>query len=363
MKVLHIEAGRYLYGGAQQVLYLLDGLQRQGIDNVLVCPVGSAIAEPAAAHAEVIPLAMRGDLDLGLIARLRGVIRRQRPDLVHAHSRRGADVLGGLAARLSGVPCVLSRRVDNPESRWLVALKYRLFDQVITISEGIRQVLLREGLAADKLTCVRSALDPRPWQMPCDRAALQREFGLPDRGLVVGMLAQLIARKGHRFLLAALPEVLRDQPDLRVLLFGQGPLHDEIAAAIRTQGLGGQVHLVGFRDDLTRWVGCLDLLVHPAEREGLGVALIQAAAAGVPIIATRAGGMPEIVEHEHNGLLIEPGDTSGLAAAMRRLLNDAEQRREMGRRGPVRVERDFAPAVMVEGNIAVYRRVLEGAAG
>lgn len=362
MKVLHVEAGRHLYGGAQQVLYLLEGLAARGVANVLACPPGSEIAHRAAPYAEVVTLPMRGDADLALVARLRRVIRRHAPDIVHLHSRRGADVLGGLAARLAGVPCVLSRRVDNPESRAWVALKYRLYDHVITISEGIREVLLDEGLAPGRVSCVHSAVDPAPWRGPCSRAAFRREFGLAGDGPVAATIAQFIPRKGHRFLLAALPEVLPRHPDLQVLLFGRGPLVAEVEAAIAAQGLSGHVHLAGFRDDLARWMGCLDLVVHPAEMEGLGVSLLQAAAAGVPIIASRAGGMPEVVEDGHNGLLIAPGDIPALAAALQRLLGDGALRVEMGRRGRERVDQRFSPQAMVEGNLAVYRRVLGTAA-
>ncbi len=362
MKVLHVEAGLHLYGGAQQVLYLLDGLHRCGVKNVLACPAGSVIAQLAGPYAEVIPMPMKGDADLGLVSRLRRVIARHAPDIVHLHSRRGADVLGGLAARLAGTPCVLTRRVDNPESRLWVAIKYRLYDHVITISDGIRAVLLAEGLAPKRVTCVRSAVDAGPWREPCDRAAFRRQFSLPAAAPVVGMIAQFIPRKGHRHLLAALPEVLQRHPGLRVLLFGKGPLVAEVEAAVVAQGLAGQVRLTGFRTDLERWLGCLDLVVHPAEMEGLGVSLLQAAAAGVPIIAARAGGMPEIVEDGCNGLLVDPGDVHGLAAAMLRLLGDAALRDAMGQEGRARVDAHFAPQVMVEGNLAVYRRVLGGAA-
>jgi len=302
---------------------------------------------------------MKGDVDVGLIGRLRSVIAAQHPDLVHLHSRRGADLLGGLAARLAGVPCVLSRRVDNPESRLWVAIKYRLFDHVITISAGIREVLLSEGLPADKVSCVHSAVDQQAWQRGCDRAAFLHEFDLSEDASVAGMIAQFIPRKGHLHLLAALPQVLREHARLRVLLFGQGPLLAEVRSAIATQGLEGSVKLAGFRADLADWLGCLDLVVHPAEMEGLGVSLLQAAAAGLPIIASRAGGMPEIVEHAVNGLLIDPGDTQGLADAMNRLLDDPALRAAMGQRGRERVAAYFSLPAMVDGNLAVYRRVLE----
>lgn len=359
MKVLHIEAGRHLYGGARQVLYIVEGLARRGVENLLACPTGSHIARAANAHARVVELPMKGDLDIGLAVRLRRLIAAERPDLVHVHSRRGADLWGGVAARLAGVPCVLSRRVDNPEARWVVATKYRLYDHVLTISEGIRQVLLAEGLAPERVSCVRSAVDPTPYLIDYDPRDYRAQLGLPPDTLLVGMVAQLIARKGHRYLLAALDEVLPRHPRLKVLFFGRGPLEAALRQAIAEQGLADTVRLMGFVDNLPDILGCLDLLVHPADMEGLGVSLLQAAAARVPIIASRAGGMPEVVRDGENGLLIAPGDVPALAAAMNRLLDDAHLRARMGEAGRTLVLREFSIEAMCEGNLAIYRKVLE----
>jgi glycosyltransferase involved in cell wall biosynthesis len=358
MKVMHVESGRHLYGGARQVLYIMEGLARHGVTNLLACPPSAHIAAPAAACAQVFELPMKGDLDVGLAMRLKRLIDRERPDLVHIHSRRGADLWGGLAARWAGVPCVLSRRVDNPEKPWIVRLKYRLYGHVITISEGIRQVLLSEGLPPAKVSCVRSAVDAQPYLRDCDRQGFRGGLGLGPETLVVGVVAQLIPRKGHRHLLAALPQVLEQHPDLQVLVFGRGPLEAELRQEIADQDLGQRVRLMGFRDDLPDLLGCLDLLVHPADMEGLGVSLLQAAAAKVPIIATRAGGMPEAVHDGVNGLLIEPGDVAGLTRAMNQLLADRQMRERMGRAGRRLVLEDFSVDTMALGNLAVYRKVL-----
>lgn len=358
MKVLHVEAGRHLYGGAKQVLYILQGLAARGVTNVLACPSGAHIAAEARAFAEVVEMPMGGDADLGLVLRLKQTIRTHRPDLVHIHSRRGADLWGGLAARLAGVPCVLSRRVDNPEARWAVALKYRLFDHVITISEGIRQVLLAEGLAPEKVSCVRSAVAPAPYLHEVDKAAFRKDLGFDADTPIAGMVAQLIPRKGHRHLIAALPAVLAEHPRLQVLIYGRGPLAAELRQAIADQGLAGHVTLMGFVDDLPAQLGALDLLVHPADMEGLGVSLLQASAARVPIIASRAGGMPEAVVDGENGVLIEVGDVAALSAAMRRLLGDAALRARMGEAGRARVLREFSVDAMCAGNLAIYEKVL-----
>ena len=126
MKVVHVEAGRYLYGGAQQVVWLNEGLTRRGVENVLVCPTGSDIAAAVEGNARVHAIKMSGDLDVGVLPRLMRILQAEKPDLIHIHSRRGADVYGGLAARFMGIPAILSRRVDNKESRLLSPLRLLL---------------------------------------------------------------------------------------------------------------------------------------------------------------------------------------------------------------------------------------------
>ncbi len=361
MKVLHVEAGMHLYGGALQVVFLLRGLKAQGVHCVLACPTGSAIAPEAAPHAEVRTLPMKGDADVGLTGRLRALIREVKPDVVHLHSRRGSDIWGALAARLEGVPVVLSRRVDNPEKPWVVKLKYRLYDEVVTISDGIRQVLLSEGVPPHKVHCVLSAVDTTQYQPGRhDIAWFRNEFKLPPEALTIGMVAQFIPRKGHHTLLDALPELIARHPHTQVLLFGQGPLWDEIKAAVDASPLLRQhVQLPGFRKDLARVLPCLDVLAHPAFMEGLGVSLLQAAACGVPLVGGRAGGIPEIIQPGVNGELITPGDVAGLRQALDALLGSAEQRQRYGAAGRTWVEQRFSITAMVKGNLGVYRQLLQ----
>lgn len=357
--ILHVETGMHLYGGALQVCYLLRGLAAAGWRSVLVCSEGSVIAQAAAAFVtQVHAVPMHGDLDLKFIGRLRRIIHTEAPDLIHLHSRRGADVLGGIAARLEKIPAVLSRRVDNPEAQWAVWIKYRLFDKVITISQGIREVLLAEGVPPERVTCVHSAVDTERYRPGGDRAWLDQALGLAPGDKAIGVVAQLIPRKGHRYLLGAVPRILEACSDARFLLFGKGPLEEELRTQIAAAGLQERVRLMGFRDDLDRVLPCLDLVVHPAEMEGLGVSLLQAAAAGVPLIGTAVGGIPEVVRHEESGLLIPPADEAALADAVIALLHNPERARALGRAGRALVEREFSASSMVRGNIAVYQALL-----
>lgn len=359
MRVLHLEAGKNVYGGALQVLLLVEGLQKRGIENLLVVPEGSDVQDQAISRGLPIhPLPMAGEADLLFPRRFRSLIHEMAPDLVHLHSRRGADILGGLGARWAGVPAVLTRRVDNPEPSWLVGAKYRLFDRIITISEAIRDVLIGEGLDPDGIRCVHSALDASPYQTPCRRDAFLEEFGFSPENQVVGLAAQFIPRKGHDLLLQAIPAILRDHPETRFLLFGKGPLWGDISRTVAAAKLEEKVGLPGFREDLPSLLPCLNALVHPATMEGLGIIILQAAAAGLPVVASSAGGIPEAVVHGETGLLVPPGDSEALARALSSILADPDRARSMGERGRQHIQTEFTVDRMVDGNLGVYQELL-----
>lgn len=358
MKILHVEGGSRLYGGAQQVLYLLEGLAKRGQSNLLACPAGSALAARAASFAEVHPMPMGGDLDLTTLWRLRRLIAATKPDLIHLHSRIGVDVMGGLAALGSGIPVVHTRRVDNPEPGIPARLKYRLHDRVVAISEGIGEVLRGVGVSPGKLRVVRSAVMVEHWQRRCDRAAVLGRLGLAEDRLLIGVIAQLIPRKGHALLLDVLAQRSERLPPLWLLFFGEGRERQGLGRQIDELGLGDRVRLEGFRDDLRQIVPCLDLVVHPATMEGLGVSLLQSTAAGVPILASAAGGIPEVVRDGENGLLVPPRDHKALGDALERLLGDGSLRRRLGDAGRELARRELSVDAMVEGNLAVYRELL-----
>jgi glycosyltransferase involved in cell wall biosynthesis len=358
MRVVHVETGRHLYGGAAQVRYLVEGLAAAHVDNVVVCARGGELAARVRG-AEVIELPMRGDLDFGFLARCLRVMRARAPDLVHVHSRRGAELYGGWAAALARVPAVLTRRVDAAEPQWLVRLKCRPYRGVIALSRAIDSQLRAAGVDESRLERIPSAVDTQRFRPdPAARARLLAEFGLPPDALVIGVVAQLIARKRHGWLLARLPELVRRFSSVRMLCFGRGPLEEPLAAEIAARGLAEHVRLVGFRHDMTALVPGFDLLVHPAEREGLGVALLEAASAGVPVVACAAGGVPEVVDDGRTGLVVACDAAAGFERAVARLLGSVDERRRLGAAARARAERDFGVAALVAAHRALYARVL-----
>src|SRR5262245_54466098 len=162
MRIAHVEAGRHLYGGAAQVDYLLEGLTGRGVENLLLCPTESELAAATSA-ALVRALPMRGELDATLLARLARELKRLKPDLVHVHSRRGADLYGGFAAALAGVPAVLTRRVDAPEPA-LARFKYRPYRTVVALSRAIERQLVDAGVAHERIALIPSGVDTQRYR-------------------------------------------------------------------------------------------------------------------------------------------------------------------------------------------------------
>ena len=358
MRIAHIETGNHLYGGARQVLYLLQAMQNDH-ECILICPAGSAICKAAKSlNVRVIALPMYGDADLLMVFRLWACFRNLKPDVVHIHSRRGADLFGGLASKLADVPCVLSRRVDNPESPVWCRLKYRLYRHVIAISDGIKSVLIKQGLPADKVTTVRSALIAEEFQQPRAYEQFKATFKLQENAVVIAVVAQLIERKGHDLLLQCIPQIIKKNPDLQLIFFGKGKERQALEKKVAALSLQPYVQFTGFREDLPDWLAHIDILVHPAYKEGLGIAILQASAAGVPVVASRAGGMPEAVLDGKTGYLVPPGNRTALSKKLGALIEDKSLRKRLGINGRRYIEDCFSVAAMAEGNLAIYKKVI-----
>lgn len=361
LRILHVETGRFVYGGAQQVLYLLEHLAAEGVRSSLLTDARSLMVERARALGVPVETArMTGEVDPRLLLKAFRLARSGRFDAFHLHSRRGADSMALLGAKLGGARILLSRRVDNWEPPFLGQARFGLCDHVVCITHGVQEVLSRMGVAGRRMSVVHSAIDPTHFNQPASRAELEAAFGLSPSCFVLGIAAQLIWRKGHLLAFEALCRLRSDFPNLRLLVFGRGPEESALKNAVESMGIGDAVVFAGFRDDLYRWMGRLDVLVHPAYTEGLGIVLLQAAAAGVPVITTRVGGIPEATGNGATGLLVPVGDVDALTDGLRRLVSEPTLRAKFAAAGPVHVANGFTPTHLAAGNAAVYRQVLRG---
>jgi glycosyltransferase involved in cell wall biosynthesis len=240
----------------------------------------------------------------------------------------------------------------------VAALRYRPFRKVIAVSGAVADVLRGAGVDDDRLVIIRDSVDAARFAQAPDCTEFRREFGVPDGALVIGAAGQLIARKGHRFLLQAMARLRASHPDARLVLFGDGELADELHRQSDSLGLGETVRFAGFRHNLDDFYGCFDIFVHPALAEGLGVAALKASAAGVPVVAFRAGGLVEAVAGGETGLLVEPGDADALSEAIISLLDDEARRSRLGKAGRDRMQSDFSIATMAREHVRLYESVI-----
>ena len=240
----------------------------------------------------------------------------------------------------------------------MAALRYRPFRRIVAISEAVAAVLRDHDVDAGRIEVIRDAVDPDAFAGEPDFAAFRESFNIDEGTFVIASAGQLIARKGHRYLLDAAAELANSGRRFRLMLFGEGPLENELRAQATDAGLGEHVQFAGFRDDLDSYMGCFDVFVHPALAEGLGVVTLKAAASGVPVIGFEAGGVPEAVIHDETGLLVPPKDSEALRDAIAALMDNEARRKDLGASGRQRMLAEFSIGAMADKHVELYESVL-----
>lgn len=362
---LHVDTARTWRGGQNQVLLTVNGLRAIGHRAALVAHPDGELRARASEGLELIPLAPRAEMDLTAAWRFARVIRRLAPDIVHAHDPHGVAMTGlalsltsgGSGTRGAAPSLVASRRVDfhlnrNSFSRW----KYRQVECFVAASDEIRRMLLADGIPGDRVVTVHEGIDVDHvlGARPVD---VHETFWLPHGAPIVGNVAALVPHKGHRYLIDAAHQVVREIPDARFVIFGEGELRAHLERQIHERTLEKHVLLTGFRTDVIGCMKSFDLFAMSSVTEGLGTSLLDAMACSRAIVATRAGGIPEVVEDGRNGVLVAPRDAGALADAIVMMLRDKDRRNRMGAAGLERVRERFTVERMAAETAAVYARV------
>jgi glycosyltransferase involved in cell wall biosynthesis len=215
-------------------------------------------------------------------------------------------------------------------------------------------MLLGDGIEAARIVTVYEGIDVHRVEAE-PTANIHAEFWLPTHAPVVGAVGALTQEKGHKYLIDAAALVVREVPDARLVILGEGDLRAPLERQIKELRLDKHVILPGFRADILAFIRAFDLFVMPSTAEGLGTSLLDAMASSKATVATRTGGMPEVVSHGETGLLVPPRDHQELAGAIAQLLKDPQRREAMGRAGLERVRRLFSAERMVERTLDVYR--------
>jgi glycosyltransferase involved in cell wall biosynthesis len=326
---------------------------------VLVAHAGGELKRRASEGLRFVGFSPRSEFDVHAAWQLGKVLRDQQPAVVHAHDPM-AVALVAMALRMSngaGQPplVVAARRVDfhlkrHAFSKW----KYRHVDVFVAASNLIASILQADGIGADRIVTVHDGVDAGyiDRQEPVDARAA---FWLPRNVPLVGNVAALAAHKGQRHLVAAAALVVRDLPDARFLVLGEGELREPLERQIKDLGLERHVLLGGFRSDAIGLMKSFDVFAMSSVTEGLGSVILEAMVCRRAIVATRAGGIPEVVVDGETGVLVPTHDEPALADAVLRLLKDAELRARLGEAGRQRVLAEFSVEKMVQRTLDVYR--------
>ena len=364
---LHVDTAQTWRGGQNQVLLTVLGLRERGHRAALVVHPRGELRRRAAEGPDLFPLAPRAEMDLRAAWKLSRLLRQLRPAVVHAHDAH-AVAMAASAISLSGSALharfVASRRVDfhigrNAFSRW----KYRQVDCFICASACIRSMLIADGVPSDRTTVVYEGIDlERVNAAP--PLNVHEEFWMPRHAPVVGNVAALVPHKGQRCLIDAAASVLRRVPDARFLIVGEGELAETLRKQIKHLHLERHVVLTGFRPDVLSLHKGFDLFVMSSVTEGLGTSALDAMACGRAVVATRTGGLSEVVADGETGLLVPIRDPATLADAIIRLLQNSTLREQYGRAGLARAHRLFNADRMTDETVRVYDRLVDtGRAG
>lgn len=359
MRILHVDTAREWRGGQNQVWLTTRGQRARGHDVKVACAAeGRLAARLVADDLEHESLSFgRGDLSLRSVTALTRVLRSFSPEIVHLHDPHGisAGVMAAWSSRFGGV-LVASRRVDYALRGPLSRLKLEACDAVLVVSRAIAGILVDSGVPQSIIRLVYDGVPDRP---PTGTRQDLRVFGIGDRDLVVGVVAALTEQKDHETLLLAAPRVLARQPTARFVLFGEGHLRSQLERRAQSLGLGSSVVFAGFRPDVERFIPHFDVFCLPSQKEGLGTSLLDAMCFSRPIVATAAGGIPEVLEEGVNGRLVPVRDHEALATALVRVLEATpDERRAWGEAGRRRFLERFSVDRMVDETLAVYKDCL-----
>jgi len=358
LRILHVDPERGLGGGERQVLGLMRHLAAAGHHQAVACdPDGRLVGEAATLGVGTRALRVRNHADVLAGRRLARLLASEPYDIVHFHTARAHALVPFL--RFRHQPCrVVTRRMDYPlRGAWYARWLYnRGVDAVVAISEGVRAVLVAGGVDPTRIEVIRSGVEIEDFAATDEKRASARDaLGLDDTVAMIAVVAALEYRKGHDVLLEAVAGIA--DPTIRLCFAGEGSRMEELRKRALDLALADRVAFLGRIDDVRPILAAADVVAMPSRQEGLGVAVLEAMAAGRPVVASAVGGLPEAVGRDA-GILVPPEDVLALRAALERVLGDRALGVRLAIAARKRVRAGFAMVGVAQAMLGVYDRVM-----
>ncbi len=357
----------------------MKGLKNDNISMALACAPGGPLLDLVGDEGiEVIPFPdmvqpIDPVKDFAASVNLYRHLRKNKYHIVHTHNSK-AGFIGRLSARLAGVPVIihtvhgfafhdqeplwrrmLFRNLERAASKWC--------DRMIFISEPLIDWALREKItSAEKIVKIYSGIDLDRFKPVSseDKKQARIKWGINPDAPVAGIVSKLWEGKGHKILLKAFEELIKEMSEAKLFIVGEGYLEEELKSCAEEWGLSESIIFTGFKSEVSEVMSCFDISVLPSYFEGMGRVLLEAMAMKIPVVASNVGGIPDIVKNNENGILVNPGNVSELAEAMKKLLTNPELSMSMGEWGHKKVTEAFSAESMCEKILSVYSDCLEG---
>jgi glycosyltransferase involved in cell wall biosynthesis len=367
IRVCHIAHGDLWAGAEVQLAALLEGLAHDSMWELsaIVLNDGRLVQEIEKIGIPVTVVSEKRHNDLTLFMKIVTQLKRQRPAILHTHKYKD-NILGVGAAAAAGVSTVVRvvHGMTEPfngiayAKMWCYELADRLFtsakvSKVIAVSSDI-EVNLRKLYGACKVIQIHNGINLEKVRVSQDRESVRNEFGIRPYDYVIGTVGRLTPVKGHEVLLRAAGSLVKRISNIKVLIVGDGPLMPVLKQLAHELDIEKKVILTGERHDVYDLVNCMDVFALPSIHEGIPMGLLEAMALRRAVVASRVGGIPEVIDHGVNGLLVAPENAKELAQSLEQIVEDQALAIKLGQAGAARVEAEFSAAVMAERTARLY---------
>lgn len=364
MKIAQVITSLGFGGAEREVARMAVRLANAGDDCevVCVCEEGHLASEVRAQGVSVVSLNCGKSPGLTGVSRLTAYLKASRPDVAHSHLINWAPLCG----RLAGVPAVVS--TEHSLALWKSGIRIafdrfvaRYADKIIVVAGAIKDArVTRWRIPAEKLVLIENSIDLARFDIAVDRDAIRGEIGASNGPLVVAV-GRLIEIKGHKYLIHAAKAVIDKVPETTFALLGDGPLLEELNSQAQDLAISGRFRFLGYRQDVEAVLKCSDAFVLSSLSEGTSIAVLEAMAAGVPIVATAVGGNPEVIEAGRSGLLVPAENPAALADAILEVLLDPDLASRLAKEARSRIEAEYSAETNLARLRTLYSQVLESA--
>ena len=359
IKVLYIISSAEMGGSQQSLLMLVKNMSRDGFERVIVSSEKGFLTDELVKLGErVIIIREKSRFGLLSLAKFVCILKKEKVDVIHLYASRVKAIVAKLTCNIPVVERInmaRDRRIFCPSYfRLIDNFMLRFVDRIITVSKFLENSLVERGISRSKIITVYNGICYEKFGDYSERDTMKKGFNIAETDFVIGTVCRLVKGKGIEYLFRAVAVILKSYPSAKLLVVGDGPMKKVLERLVIELNLDGKVVFTGVRKDVPKLFSIMDVFVLPSLYEALPNVVLEAHAAGVPVVATNVGGSPEVIIDNKTGLLVEPGSVEQLADAISYLLDNREKAGNMAKLAKERIRKKFMVEDMVKKTERVY---------